>query len=269
MAEHDSARSVLESEGEPLTVACGRPRARRSDGHQGHSAHLRSSRFGAANHRRHRPARDRDRRSPRCALALTTTLDKLLDRDRLLPAASRPRAARARDQVATLGERAHRAFQAGKDQGKSLLHARARPPGLRQRGWSEVAVWPGESGTGKELVARSTVAARCWRGPFVAINCWGTASRSRIGALQQAGHSQRRDLEAWAGCFEQANGGTPCSTRSAMSLTTQASLPRTLQEDDLLSRSAKPDKPDRRAHGVRDAPRICIPSVLSRGRFRE
>jgi DNA-binding NtrC family response regulator len=99
---------------------------------------------------------------------------------------------------------------------------------------SDVAVCVfGESGTGKELVARAihTGSARR-RGPFVAINCAGIPE-----SLQESelfGHERGAFTGATQmrrGCFEQANGGTLLLDElGEMSLQTQASLLRTLQE---------------------------------------
>ena len=52
VAEHDSARSVLESDGELPTVACVDLGLGEVTGHQSHSAFARAGR-GVADHRRH------------------------------------------------------------------------------------------------------------------------------------------------------------------------------------------------------------------------
>ncbi len=99
---------------------------------------------------------------------------------------------------------------------------------------SDVAVCVfGESGTGKELVARAIHnGSNRRRGPFVAINCAGIPE-----SLQESelfGHERGAFTGATQqrrGCFEQANGGTLLLDElGEMSLTTQASLLRTLQE---------------------------------------
>jgi DNA-binding NtrC family response regulator len=91
----------------------------------------------------------------------------------------------------------------------------------------------GESGTGKELVARAIhQGSNRRRGPFVAINCAGIPE-----SLQESelfGHERGSFTGATQqrrGCFEQANSGTLLLDElGEMSLTTQASLLRTLQE---------------------------------------
>jgi DNA-binding NtrC family response regulator len=99
---------------------------------------------------------------------------------------------------------------------------------------SDVAVCVfGESGTGKELVARAVHNGSARRrGPFVAINCAGIPE-----SLQESelfGHERGAFTGATQqrrGCFEQANGGTLLLDElGEMSLQTQASLLRTLQE---------------------------------------
>jgi DNA-binding NtrC family response regulator len=99
---------------------------------------------------------------------------------------------------------------------------------------SDVAVCVfGESGTGKELVARAIHAGSVRRrGPFVAINCAGIPE-----SLQESelfGHERGAFTGATQmrrGCFEQANGGTLLLDElGEMSMQTQASLLRTLQE---------------------------------------
>jgi DNA-binding NtrC family response regulator len=99
---------------------------------------------------------------------------------------------------------------------------------------SDVAVCVfGESGTGKELVARAIHAGSVRRrGPFVAINCAGIPE-----SLQESelfGHERGAFTGATQmrrGCFEQANGGTLLLDElGEMSLQTQASLLRTIQE---------------------------------------
>jgi DNA-binding NtrC family response regulator len=136
---------------------------------------------------------------------------------------------------------------------------------------SDVAVCIfGESGTGKELVARAihNGSARR-RGPFVAINCAGIPE-----SLQESelfGHERGAFTGATQmrrGCFEQANGGTLLLDElGEMSLQTQASLLRTLQE-----------KTIRRVGGSSESPIdvriVCathrdLRAEVEAGRFRE
>jgi DNA-binding NtrC family response regulator len=99
---------------------------------------------------------------------------------------------------------------------------------------SEVAVCvSGESGTGKELVARAIHSGgQRRRGPFVAINCAGipeSLQESELFGHERGAFSGATQMRR--GCFEQANGGTLLLDEiGEMSLTTQASLLRTLQE---------------------------------------
>ncbi len=136
---------------------------------------------------------------------------------------------------------------------------------------SDVAVCVfGESGTGKELVARAIHAGGPRRRqPFVAINCAGipeSLQESELfgherGAFTGATHMRR-------GRFEQAHGGTLLLDElGEMSLATQASLLRTLQE-----------KTIRRVGGSSDIPVdvriVCathrnLKAEVEAGRFRE
>ncbi|HEU5072949.1 MAG TPA: sigma 54-interacting transcriptional regulator, partial [Polyangiaceae bacterium] len=136
---------------------------------------------------------------------------------------------------------------------------------------SDVAVCVfGESGTGKELVARAIHSGGSRRRqPFVAINCAGipeSLQESELfgherGAFTGATHMRR-------GRFEQAHGGTLLLDElGEMSLATQASLLRTLQE-----------KTIRRVGGSSDIPVdvriVCathrnLKAEVEAGRFRE
>ncbi len=159
---------------------------------------------------------------------------KPLDRDRLLLAVHRARERRelmtsVRSLENALGERS----VLGQIVGQSAK-MRELAQQVERVLTSDVAVCVfGESGTGKELVARAIHAgSNRRRGPFVAINCAGIPE-----SLQESelfGHERGSFTGATQmrrGCFEQANGGTLLLDElGEMSLTTQASLLRTLQE---------------------------------------
>jgi DNA-binding NtrC family response regulator len=99
---------------------------------------------------------------------------------------------------------------------------------------SDVAVCVfGESGTGKELVARAIHGGGPRRrGPFVAINCAGipeSLQESELFGHERGAFSGATQMRR--GCFELANGGTLLLDElGEMSLPTQASLLRTIQE---------------------------------------
>jgi len=136
---------------------------------------------------------------------------------------------------------------------------------------SDVAVCVfGESGTGKELVARAIHnGSGRRRGPFVAINCAGipeSLQESELFGHERGAFTGATQLRR--GCFEQANGGTLLLDElGEMSLTTQASLLRTLQE-----------KTIRRVGGSSETPIdvriVCathrdLRAEVEAGRFRE
>jgi len=136
---------------------------------------------------------------------------------------------------------------------------------------SDVAVCLfGESGTGKELVARAIHSGGPRRhGPFVAINC--AAIPASLQESELFGHERGAFTGATQtrlGCFERAQGGTLLLDEiGEMSLSTQASLLRTLQE-----------KTVRRVGGSQEIPVdvriVCathrdLRSEVEAGRFRE
>ncbi len=136
---------------------------------------------------------------------------------------------------------------------------------------SDVAVClSGESGTGKELVARAIHNGGPRRnGPFVAINC--AAIPASLQESELFGHERGAFTGATQtrlGCFERAQGGTLLLDEiGEMSLATQASLLRTLQE-----------KTVRRVGGSQEIPVdvriICathrdLRNEVEAGRFRE
>jgi DNA-binding NtrC family response regulator len=136
---------------------------------------------------------------------------------------------------------------------------------------SDVAVCLyGESGTGKELVARALHRSgpRAKR-PFVAINC--AAIPESLQESELFGHERGAFTGATAlhrGRFEQAHGGTLFLDEiGEMSLPTQASLLRTLQEKTVRRVGGSDDVPV-------DARIVCathrdLRSEVAAGRFRE
>jgi DNA-binding NtrC family response regulator len=136
---------------------------------------------------------------------------------------------------------------------------------------SDVAVCLfGESGTGKELVARAIHSGGPrHHGPFVPINC--AAIPASLQESELFGHERGAFTGATQtrlGCFERAQGGTLLLDEiGEMSLSTQASLLRTLQE-----------KTVRRVGGSQEIPVdvriVCathrdLRSEVEAGRFRE
>ncbi len=232
VAEHDSARSVLESEGELPTVAC---------------VDLGLGEVTGIKVIQHLRARDVElpiivvtaQREIETAVSAMRAgaydyITKPLDRDRLLLAVHRARERRelvinVRRLESALTERSVLGAIVGKSPPmRELAHQ------VQRVLESEVAVCvSGESGTGKELVARAIHAGGPRkRGPFVAINCAGipeSLQESELFGHERGAFSGATQMRR--GCFEQANGGTLLLDEiGEMSLTTQASLLRTLQE---------------------------------------
>src|SRR6187549_1774758 len=269
VVEHESARSVLDSEGELPTVAC-------VDLGLGEETGLKVI--------QHLKARDAElpiivvtaQRELETAVAAMQAgaydyVTKPLDRDRLLLAVHR---ANERRELLSNVRRLESALTE-----RSVLGAIVgKSPPMRELAQqvqrvleSEVAVCvSGESGTGKELVARAIHSGGPRkRGPFVAINCAGipeSLQESELfgherGAFSGATQTRR-------GCFEQANGGTLLLDEiGEMSLQTQASLLRTIQE-----------KTIRRVGGSGEIPidvrMVCathrdLRAEVEAGRFRE
>jgi DNA-binding NtrC family response regulator len=232
VAEHDSARSVLESEGELPTVAC---------------VDLGLGEVTGIKVIQHLRARDAElpiivvtaQREIETAVAAMRAgaydyITKPLDRDRLLLAVHRARERRelvinVRRLESALTERSVLGAIVGKSPPmRELAHQ------VQRVLESEVAVCvSGESGTGKELVARAIHSGGPRkRGPFVAINCAGipeSLQESELFGHERGAFSGATQMRR--GCFEQANGGTLLLDEiGEMSLQTQASLLRTLQE---------------------------------------
>jgi DNA-binding NtrC family response regulator len=232
VVEHDSARSVLETEGELPTVAC---------------VDLGLGEVTGIKVIQHLRARDGElpiivvtaQRELETAVAAMRAgaydyVTKPLDRDRLILAVHR---ARERRELLVNVRRLESALTE-----RSVLGAIVgKSPAMRELAQqvkrvldSEVAVCVfGESGTGKELVARAIHSGGARRrGPFVAINCAGipeSLQESELFGHERGAFSGATQLRR--GCFEQANGGTLLLDEiGEMSLTTQASLLRTLQE---------------------------------------
>ncbi|HEY2404364.1 MAG TPA: sigma-54 dependent transcriptional regulator [Polyangiaceae bacterium] len=232
VVEHESARSVLEAEDEVPTVAC-------VDLGLGEVTGLKVI--------QHLRARDAElpiivvtaQRELETAVAAMRAgaydyVTKPLDRDRLLLAVHR---ARERRELVINVRRLETALTE-----RSVLGAIVgKSPAMRELAQqvkrvleSDVAVCVfGESGTGKELVARAIHAGgQRRRGPFVAINCAGipeSLQESELFGHERGAFSGATQMRR--GCFELANGGTLLLDElGEMSLSTQASLLRTIQE---------------------------------------
>jgi DNA-binding NtrC family response regulator len=230
--EHESARSVLDHDGETPSLAC---------------VDLGLGEVTGIKVIQHLRARDAElpiivvtaQRELETAVAAMQAgaydyVTKPLDRDRLLLAVHR---ANERRELLTSVRRLESALTERSVLGSIV----GKSPPMRELAQqvqrvleSDVAVCVfGESGTGKELVARAihTGSVRR-RGPFVAINCAGIPE-----SLQESelfGHERGSFTGATQmrrGCFEQANGGTLLLDElGEMSMQTQASLLRTIQE---------------------------------------
>ncbi|HYP75951.1 MAG TPA: sigma-54 dependent transcriptional regulator [Polyangiaceae bacterium] len=269
VAEHDSARSVLESDGELPTVAC---------------VDLGLGEVTGIKVIQHLRARDAElpiivvtaQREIETAVSAMRAgaydyITKPLDRDRLLLAVHRARERRelvinVRRLESALTERSVLGAIVGKSPPmRELAHQ------VQRVLESEVAVCvSGESGTGKELVARAIHSGGPRkRGPFVAINCAGipeSLQESELFGHERGAFSGATQMRR--GCFEQANGGTLLLDEiGEMSLQTQASLLRTLQE-----------KTIRRVGGSGEIPidvrMVCathrdLRAEVEAGRFRE
>jgi DNA-binding NtrC family response regulator len=269
VVEHESGESALESQNENPAVAC---------------VDLGLGEVGGFKVIQHLRARDADlpiivvtaQREIETAVAAMRAgaydyLTKPLDRDRLVLAVHRARergelVADVRRLENALGERSVLGSIVGQSPKMREL-ARQVERVLS----SDVAVCIfGESGTGKELVARAIHnGSPRRRGPFVAINCAGIPE-----SLQESelfGHERGAFTGASGmrrGTFEQAHGGTLLLDElGEMSLTTQASLLRTLQE-----------KTIRRVGGSQEIPIdvriVCathrdLRAEVEAGRFRE
>src|SRR6187431_780704 len=269
VVEHDSARSALESDGELPTVAC---------------VDLGLGEVTGIKVIQHLHARDAElplivvtaQREIETAVEAMRAgaydyVTKPLDGNRLLHAIAR--ASERRELVRNV-HRLESALTERDVLGSIIGHS----PAMRELAHqvervleSDVAVCVfGESGTGKELVARAIHSGGSRRRqPFVAINCAGipeSLQESELfgherGAFTGATHMRR-------GCFEQANGGTLLLDEiGEMSLQTQASLLRTLQE-----------KTIRRVGGSGEIPidvrMVCathrdLRAEVEAGRFRE
>ena len=232
VVEHESARSVLDHDGETPALAC---------------VDLGLGEVTGIKVIQHLKARDAElpiivvtaQRELETAVAAMQAgaydyVTKPLDRDRLLLAVHR--ANERRELLSNV-----RRLESALTERSVLGSIVGKSPPMRELAQqvqrvleSDVAVCvSGESGTGKELVARAihNGSARR-RGPFVAINCAGIPE-----SLQESelfGHERGAFTGATQtrrGCFEQANGGTLLLDElGEMSLQTQASLLRTIQE---------------------------------------
>jgi DNA-binding NtrC family response regulator len=269
VVEHESARSVLDYDGQTPALACVDLGLGEETGMKV-IAHLR--------------ARDSElpiivvtaQRELETAVAAMQAgaydyVTKPLDRDRLLLAVHR--ANERRELLSSV-----RRLESALTERSVLGSIVGKSPPMRELAQqvarvleSDVAVCVfGESGTGKELVARAihTGSVRR-RGPFVAINCAGIPE-----SLQESelfGHERGAFTGATQmrrGCFEQANGGTLLLDElGEMSMQTQASLLRTIQE-----------KTIRRVGGSSECPIdvriVCathrdLRAEVEAGRFRE
>ncbi|HYQ18646.1 MAG TPA: sigma-54 dependent transcriptional regulator [Polyangiaceae bacterium] len=232
VVEHESARSVLDHDGETPALAC---------------VDLGLGEVTGIKVIQHLRARDSElpiivvtaQRELETAVAAMQAgaydyVTKPLDRDRLLLAVHR--ANERRELLSNV-----RRLESALTERSVLGSIVGKSPPMRELAQqvkrvleSDVAVCVfGESGTGKELVARAihTGSVRR-RGPFVAINCAGIPE-----SLQESelfGHERGAFTGATQqrrGCFEQANGGTLLLDElGEMSMQTQASLLRTIQE---------------------------------------
>jgi DNA-binding NtrC family response regulator len=269
VVEHDSGESALSEQPEHPAVAC---------------VDLGLGEIGGFKVIQHLRARDADlpiivvtaQRELETAVAAMRAgaydyLTKPLDGDRLLLAVHRARergelVADVRRLESALGERSVLGTIVGQS---PKMRELARQ--VERVLTSDVAVCIfGESGTGKELIARAIHnGSPRRRGPFVAINCAGIPE-----SLQESelfGHERGAFTGATGlrrGCFEQANGGTLLLDElGEMSMSTQASLLRTLQE-----------KTIRRVGGSQETPIdvriVCathrdLRAEVEAGRFRE
>lgn len=232
VVEHESGESAIADEGESPTVAC---------------VDLGLGEVGGFKVIQHLRARDADlpiivvtaQREIETAVEAMRAgaydyVTKPLDRDRLLLAVHRARERRelvasVRRLETALGERSVLGSIVGQS---SKMRELAQQ--VERVLSSDVAVCVfGESGTGKELIARAVHAGSPRRrGNFVAINCAGipeSLQESELFGHERGSFTGATQLRR--GCFEQANGGTLLLDElGEMSLSTQASLLRTLQE---------------------------------------
>jgi DNA-binding NtrC family response regulator len=232
VVEHDSGESAIHDDGEPPNIAC---------------VDLGLGEVGGFKVIQHLRARDADlpmivvtaQREIETAVTAMRAgaydyVTKPLDRDRLLLAVHRARERRelvtnVRRLESALGERGVLGSIVGQSPKMRELAQQ-----VERVLTSDVAVCVfGESGTGKELVARAVhQGSPRRRGPFVAINCAGipeSLQESELFGHERGSFTGATQLRR--GCFEQANGGTLLLDElGEMSLTTQASLLRTLQE---------------------------------------
>jgi DNA-binding NtrC family response regulator len=232
VVEHESGESAIHDDGESPVVAC---------------VDLGLGEVGGFKVIQHLRARDAD--LPMIVVTAQVELEtavaamragaydyvtKPLDRDRLVLAVHRARERRelmasVRRLESALGERSVLGAIVGQSpKMRDLAQQVSRVLA------SDVAVCVfGESGTGKELIARAIHAGSPKRrGPFVAINCAGipeSLQESELFGHERGAFTGATQLRR--GCFEQANGGTLLLDElGEMSMMTQASLLRTLQE---------------------------------------
>src|SRR6478752_3961587 len=269
VVEHESARSVLEHDGDTPSLAC---------------VDLGLGEVTGIKVIQHLRARDAElpiivvtaQRELETAVSAMRAgaydyITKPLDRDRLLLAVHRAR--ERRELVINV-----RRLESALTERSVLGSIVGKSPPMRELAQqvqrvleSEVAVCvSGESGTGKELVARAIHSGGPRkRGPFVAINCAGipeSLQESELFGHERGAFSGATQMRR--GCFEQANGGTLLLDEiGEMSLQTQASLLRTLQE-----------KTIRRVGGSGEIPidvrMVCathrdLRAEVEAGRFRE